>query len=194
LTFLNTSYLPTHLQLRTAKTPDGPALLQLGQKLLLETEYYLRTAQERAIDVSAMTEIIAAYRERPGWHMINIWQDKRAIAEGVLVPGSLSRTAHIGVLGIGVLRSHWGQGLGQVVMAELEDRAQKDSLERLEFTVLSHNRRARDFYKRLGYNEEGCRRRSVRYGPDSPSPSIRYGDEIQMAKWIGPADCIDPDC
>ncbi|MDF1749728.1 MAG: GNAT family N-acetyltransferase [Alphaproteobacteria bacterium] len=159
-----------------------------------ETDYYLRVAEERAQTALGMSEIIDGYIQRPGWHMINIWEGPHAIAEGVLIPGSLRRTAHTGILGIGVLRSHWGRGLGRILMAALEARAQKDALERLEFTVISHNRRARDFYKRLGYTEEGRRRRSVRYEPESSSPSIRYGDEIQMAKWIGPKDCIDLDC
>ena len=182
------------MSLREALPQDSAQLLLLGQTLLSETDFYTRLPEERAIDAMGMAEIAAAYKERHGWHMINIWKGDQAIAEGILVPGTLYRTAHIGMLGIGVLRSHWGQGLGQILMADLEERACKDSLERLEFTVLSHNRRARDFYKRLGYTEEGCRRRSVRFGPQPSSALVRYGDEIYMAKWIGPKDCIDPEC
>ena len=181
------------MSLREALPQDSTQLLLLGQTLLSETDFYTRLPEERAIDAMGMAEIAAAYKERHG-HMINIWKGDQAIAEGILVPGTLYRTAHIGMLGIGVLRSHWGQGLGQILMADLEERARKDSLERLEFTVLSHNRRARDFYKRLGYTEEGCRRRSVRFGPQPSSALVRYGDEIYMAKWIGPKDCIDPEC
>ena len=182
------------MSLREALPQDSAQLLLLGQTLLSETDFYTRLPEERAIDAMGMAEIAAAYKERHGWHMINIWKGDQVIAEGILVPGTLYRTAHIGMLGIGVLRSHWGQGLGQILMADLEERASKDSLERLEFTVLSHNRRARDFYKRLGYTEEGCRRRSVRFGPQPSSALVRYGDEIYMAKWIGPKDCIDPEC
>jgi RimJ/RimL family protein N-acetyltransferase len=182
------------MTLREAQPQDSAQLLLLGQSLLSETDYYTRLPEERAINAQGMAEIAATYKERRGWHMINIWHGNQAIAEGILVPGPLYRTAHIGILGIGVLRRHWGQRLGQILMTDLEDRARKDSLERLEFTVLSHNRRARDFYKRLGYYEEGRRRRSVRYGPESSSARIRYGDEIHMAKWIGPKDCIDPEC
>lgn len=176
--------------LRESGPDDVIDLLRLGRELLLETDYFVRRAEERAGDLAEMSRIVDHYARSPGWAMMNFWDGGRPVAEGVLAVGGLARTAHVGTLGIGVLRQYWGRGLGRALMADLERRAVEHGLERLEFTVLAHNRRARDFYARLGYSEEGCRVRSVRYAPDSPSEPVRYGDEIVMSKWIGPADCM----
>ncbi len=165
----------------------------LGRALLTETDHFLRLSEERAGSVEEMRQVIARYSKIHGSVMMTVWDKGKAVAEGILTSGQLARTAHVGMLGIGVLRAYWGRGIGRALIGQLEARAAALALERLEFTVLSHNYRARDFYQRLGYLEEGRRRRSVRYGPVGPVGSIRYGDEILMAKWIGPDLCLDTD-
>lgn len=177
--------LPQGLVLRQAGRGDARALLDLGRRLLAETDHFVRLPDERAGDMDGMRDIIAHYRQMPGWVMLNVWQDETPVAEAVLSLGGLARTRHVGALGIGVLQKFWGRGVGRALMAGLEAHAHDHGVERLEFTVLEHNRRARDFYRRLGYDEEGCKRGSVRYGPGDEGQTLRYGDEIIMAKWIG---------
>lgn len=179
--------------IRPASADDADALLLLGRTLLSETDFFLRRPGERAADRQEMQGIINSFAENPGWLMLNAWQDGTPVAEAILRTGGLERIAHVGMIGIGVLRAHWGRGLGRTLMTALEDHAAAFALERLEFTVLAHNHRARDFYRRLGYLEEGRRHRSVRYGADPHTGQIRFADEVLMAKWIGPANCIDCD-
>lgn len=180
-----TPKLPGGLILRAPRATDAAALLALGRALLDETDHFVRLPRERAQGRQDMAAIVDHYTGQPGWAMLHVWDGPRAVAEGVLSAGQLSRTAHVGTLGIGVLRAYWGRGIGRTLMARLEDLAAAAALERLEFTVLSHNARARDFYARLGYGEEGVRCGSVRYGGEDGGP-VRYGDEVMMAKWIGP--------
>lgn len=183
--------LPKGFSIRAPMATDAAALLQLGRQLLSETDHFVRLPGERAQDIRDMLSIIGFFSDLPGRAMLNIWHGGEPVGEGVLTPGTLTRTAHVGSLGIGVTRDYWGRGLGQAMMARLEEAALAAGLERLEFTVLAHNARARDFYRRLGYREEGTRRNSVRYGADATG-HIRYGDEVMMAKWIGP-DIANPD-
>lgn len=178
--------LPPGLLLRPAEDADGVALMRLGRALLAETDHFVRLPEERAADRAEMRQIVEHYRRTPGWLMLNVWQGDIAVAEAVLSLGGLGRTRHVGTLGIGVLQAYWGKGVGRALMAALENHALDQGVERLEFTVLDHNRRARDFYRRLGYDEEGRKRRSVRYAPGDDGTALRYGDEIVMAKWIGP--------
>lgn len=178
--------LPTSLSLRSARPADAQALFDLGHALLVETDHFIRVPEERAADTADMAAIIERYTRQPGWAMLTVWEGALAVAEGVLAAGTLTRGAHVASLGIGVRRAYWGQGIGRALMAALEARARDFALERIEFTVFAHNRRARDFYRRLGYDEEGVRRRSVRYAPQTPGAAPRYADEVMMAKWIGP--------
>jgi RimJ/RimL family protein N-acetyltransferase len=180
----------TEYRVRVARPEDADALLALGRKLLGETDFFLRRPQERAGTTLEMRRIIDRYAAMPGGVMLNAWDQDTPVAEAVLSAGALERTAHVGVLGIGVLKAYWGLGIGRALMTALEDAARDAVLERLEFTVLAHNRRARGFYAALGYAEEGIRRRSVRFDAARPGEPARYGDEVMMAKWIGPADCM----
>lgn len=182
--------MPSGLRLREAQSEDAEALLLLGRALLSETDFFIRRPEERARNPEEMRRVIDHYAILPAGVMLTVWDGETPVAEAVLSAGTLSRTAHVGTLGIGVLKPYWGRGLGNALMTALESAAQEAVLERLEFTVLAHNRRARGFYGALGYVEEGVRRRSIRYGGDQMGPSPRYGDEVVMAKWIGPADCI----
>lgn len=173
------------ISLREADERHANALFVLGRRILEETPYFLREPAERARNTDDMRAIIRHYTATPGWCMIHAWADGTPVAEGVLSGTGLRRTGHIGSVGIGVLRAHWGSGIGAALMAALEDRAQDMGLERLSFTVFAENQRARDFYKRLGYREEGVFRASVRWPSDDPQEPLRYSDEIAMAKWIG---------
>lgn len=182
--------MPSGLRLREARPDDATALLGLGRTLLAETSFFVRRPEERAGSAAEMRRVIDHYAMLPVGVMLNVWDAETPVAEAVLSAGTLARTAHVGTLGIGVLKRYWNRGLGRALMAALEDAAREAVLERLEFTVLAHNRRARGFYGALGYIEEGVRRRSIRYDTDRGEARPRYGDEVMMAKWIGPADCI----
>lgn len=173
------------MQLREAVSTDAELLLGLGQRLLGETDFFVRLPSERADGIVAMQNIIQQYASIPGWCMLNIWDGPDPVAEAVLSTGHLARTAHVGTLGIGVLRDYWAQGIGRTLMAALEAHAAAWHLERLEFTVLAHNHRARAFYRRLGYVEDGLRVGSVRYESDTLAGNVHYGDEVGMSKWIG---------
>lgn len=171
--------------LRDARPEDATLLFDLGCQILSETPYFLREPAERAGSVDDMQIIIRHYTQTPGWCMVHFWDGETPIAEGVLSGTGLRRTAHNGSVGIGVLKAYWGRGVGQRLMSVLEERGRCMGLERLSFTVFSENQRARDFYKRLGYAEEGVHRRSIRWPATDDDAVVRYSDEVVMAKWVG---------
>lgn len=87
---------------------------------------------------------------------------------------------HAADLGMGVLPSHQGVGLGRRLLDRaIEDMRSFDGIERLELTVLATNTHARRMYERAGFVEEGVKRRSLR------QPNGRYEDEVIMALWVG---------
>ena len=87
---------------------------------------------------------------------------------------------HAADLGMGVLPSHQGVGLGRRLLGRaIEDMRSFDGIERLELTVLATNTIARRMYERAGFVEEGVKRRSLR------QLDGRYEDEVIMAMWVG---------
>lgn len=80
-----------------------------------------------------------------------------------ITPDSSPVRAHVGSLGMGLLASHRGQGLGQRLLMRTLMQAQARGLERVELSVLHDNTAARALYERVGFVVEGRRVRDWKY-------------------------------
>ncbi len=96
-----------------------------------------------------------------------------------ITPNSSPVSAHVGSLGMGLLPSCRGQGLGQRMLAKTLARARDLGLERVDLSVLHDNTAAYALYKRLGFVVEGRRMRNWKYNGT-------YQDSILMALNIEP--------
>lgn len=90
------------------------------------------------------------------------------------------KLSHTGELGMGVLPSYRGVGLGTMMLGRaIEDMRAHRDIERLELTVIARNTGARWLYDRAGFVQEGVKYRSLK------QPDGRYDDEVMMALWVG---------
>jgi len=65
---------------------------------------------------------------------------------------------HCGTLGIGILESHRGQGLGLRLMATTLAAARTAGMERVDLAVYARNTRAAALYRKAGFRDLGVRR------------------------------------
>lgn len=82
--------------------------------------------------------------------------------------------AHSGTLGIGVIASYRGQGIGEALMRKTVENAQALGLTRIELTVRENNKPAIALYEKIGFVMEGLHRNAVRIGEE-------YENLISMA-------------
>ena len=76
------------------------------------------------------------------------------------LPGTVSAgTAHIGHLGMGVLKSQRGKGIGRRLIEATIAGAMAVGLEKIELSVYASNKPAIALYRRFGFREEGKRLR-----------------------------------
>jgi RimJ/RimL family protein N-acetyltransferase len=87
---------------------------------------------------------------------------ERVIGWCDVLPIDRPTRAHNGVLGIGVLVSHRGKGVGDALMRATLERARSCGLTRVELGVRSGNREVMALYQRFGFVEEGVQRNAVR--------------------------------
>ncbi|HYF12423.1 MAG TPA: GNAT family N-acetyltransferase [Actinomycetota bacterium] len=142
-------------------------------------------AERRFIQTERITSSVRDYKRR----FRRSWTAREAnlvAAEGSRIVGSLSirrdeplATRHVATLGMFVIASHRGRGVGTALMAEAMRWASEHEIERVELTVYPHNVAAIALYRRFGFVEEG---RLVRHA----KKSYGYEDEILMARWLGP--------
>jgi RimJ/RimL family protein N-acetyltransferase len=67
--------------------------------------------------------------------------------------------AHIGRLGMGVLKDYRGQKIGQRLLEATIERCWENGLQKIELSVYSSNEAAMQLYKKLGFVEEGVKKR-----------------------------------
>jgi L-phenylalanine/L-methionine N-acetyltransferase len=115
------------------------------------------------------------------------WTPERAdivaVADGVVV-GHLGVgreegpvTAHVASLGMAVLRSWRGRGVGSALLVEAFRWARWAGIEKLALSVYPDNEAALALYRRFGFVEEG------RLSGHSKK-SFGYQDEIVMGRWL----------
>lgn len=108
------------------------------------------------------------------------WPHFVAIIEGTVVGwcdiSSLHRPVftHSGSLGVGVLASFRGHGIGEALMRAAIEKARARGLTRIELTVRERNKPAIALYEKLGFQVEGLHRNAVRIDNE-------YENHISMA-------------
>lgn len=77
-----------------------------------------------------------------------------------ILPNPRPGFQHSGSVGMGVLREWRGQGLGEALLAACIEKASAKGLTRIELEVYTDNAAAIALYRKLGFVEEGLKRRA----------------------------------
>ncbi len=77
-----------------------------------------------------------------------------------ILPNPRPGFQHSGSVGMGVLRAWRGQGLGEALLAACIEKASAKGLTRIELEVYADNAPAIALYRKLGFVEEGLKRRA----------------------------------
>lgn len=116
----------------------------------------------------------------------NNWPHFIAVSEGKIIGwcdiSALDRPvfAHIGSLGIGVLASYRGLGIGKRLMQRSIQKAEQKGLTRIELTVREKNTSAIALYEKFGFEKEGIHKNAV-------CIDGKYENHVFMALLLGDA-------
>ncbi len=165
------------IKVRHIKSDDAEKYMKLYSKLDEETIFRLYEPNERNISLSEQIKEIE--------NLINNDDSTIIVAEesGELVGylgafgRSQNRVKHIVTIGIAILQSHVGKGIGTMLFKELEAWAKKHNKHRLELTVMENNPGAYALYRKMGFEVEGVKK-------DSLLVNGEYINDIYMSKLI----------
>lgn len=145
----------TEIVLRRAKLDDAPTLLN-----------YLKALTEERHPGLIHREVFPTLEQERDWLGARVQRGDAAcwvITKGDEIaglaevdPGKIPQTAHCATIGISMLASLRGQGLGQRLMEMIHDWGRAHpTVQRIQLKVFSTNPGAIRFYERLGYQHEG---------------------------------------
>lgn len=167
------------ISVRPATVSDAQALLSLSNRILAQPgNFHLLQAHENVQSEKEQSELIGFYLKKPNRCILVAENSKKEIIGQVTAfGGTYEADKGTAVVIIEVDHSHRRQGIGTLLLQELEKWARQNGLHRLELSVLPENRAAIGLYEKNGYAIEGKKRSSRR-------SAGRFYDELIMAKLL----------
>ena len=161
------------LIVRPAATADADALVNLGRSVAAEPDLWL-TYNRRSSDERRS---VKSLRRDP-----NAAVFVAEASTGVVGRVSIARDGnpvshHVAELGLMVAAGERRRGIGTALLEEAAKWARASGVTKLELHVFPHNEPAIALYRKLGFVEEGQRRRHYRIAG-------RYVDAILMALYL----------
>src|SRR5690242_7225389 len=147
--------------IRQARETDALSLIALRRRLFEETSYMLWEPGEfKQTEDDERGRIIRLNRQ-PNSLILLAEAGKQLVGVLSATGDERNQLRHTSVLSVGVVRSHWSQGIASRMVQDAVTWSLTAGLKRLELTVHGANIRAVSVYMRYGFEVEGLRRSSL---------------------------------
>lgn len=161
--------------IREIAEDDSIRFLNMNKQLDQETTFMLLEPQERTTTIEQQKNIISGFINTQNSNIFVAEINNELVGHLTVIGGNANRIRHRAHIVIGILNNFIGQGIGRKLFEQLEQWRPTTSLSRLELTVMVHNERALALYKRMGFEIEGIKKRSIKIDD-------QYVDEYYMGK------------
>jgi RimJ/RimL family protein N-acetyltransferase len=167
------------LEVREIHEGDAEAFLDLLTRIDAETEFMLLEAGERTTTIAEQRERIKDILSKKNQTILVASRAGQLVGYLAAIGGEFTRIRHRAYLVVGVLHAFIGRQVGTRLFTALESWARLHGIERLELTVRTDNERGAGLYRKMGFEIEGLKRRSMKV-------KGTYVDEYYMAKVLAP--------
>ncbi|MBO0451294.1 GNAT family N-acetyltransferase [Candidatus Enterococcus murrayae] len=151
------------ITLREAIPEDAEKLLQVSRKIAEETDFLIMDEAGLGLNEEMLGLQLADLYESENNLLLLAFMDEEIVGMASVKSASEFTVAHIGELGISVLKEFWGIGLGTALLDEVLYWSENSSpLRRVELTVQKRNQRAIHLYQKFGFIIEAVMERGAR--------------------------------
>ncbi|MHC5372470.1 N-acetyltransferase family protein [Enterococcus sp. LJL120] len=150
------------ITIREAVPEDAAAILTLSKKIGGETDFLVM--DETGLNLTEEQEALqlAAIYQSENNVLFVALANEAIVGLASIHSDSSPKIAHIGEIGISILKEFWGIGLGTALLEELIFWAQETEItRRLELTVQARNQRAVNLYQNFGFQREAVMERGA---------------------------------
>ncbi|KPG73800.1 GNAT family N-acetyltransferase [Enterococcus sp. RIT-PI-f] len=150
------------LDIREAQGADAAGVLAASQQLALETDFLLMDDNGLALPEALLAQELEALAEADNYMLLLALDGDRVIGLASIKGHNEYQLAHVGEVGISILKEYWGLGLGTILLEELLVWVSACGvLTRIELTVQARNQRAIGLYQKFAFDTEGCMKQAV---------------------------------
>lgn len=165
------------MQIRKVRASDAQSLLDLMLQLDRESKFMLLEEGERCTTLEQQVKILESFSESSSKVMLVISDEYDIYGFAVGIGNTANRNRHSMYCIMGVKQLVSGNGYGKQLLEYLETWALSQEFTRLELTVMCHNDRAVNLYRKHGFEIEGTKRNSL-------NVDGQYVDEFFMSKLL----------
>lgn len=167
----------TVLVLRSLEKRDAAAAVWLLGQINAQTEFLMREPGEGAVTIAQEEAFINGVNESAREVLIGAFIAGQQVGMANLSQISPRiRTRHRATVGISLIKTYWGRGIGGLMMDALADCAMQAGYEQIELEVVAENERAVRLYERRGFETVGRMPRAMKYRDG------RYADFLIMRR------------
>ena len=109
-------------------------------------------------------------------HVVAV-ENKEIIGWCGVIPDARKGFSHVGILGLGVIKSFRGKGIGKELLNSCLNLAKSTDIEKIELEVFSDNNIAIKLYESVGFRQEGLKIKARKFNG-------HYQNIITMALFI----------
>ncbi|WP_273124828.1 GNAT family N-acetyltransferase [Bacillus weihaiensis] len=144
--------------IRSATISDAKSLSEVRLQIDGETEYFDRVQGEHYIDEYEFKEIIERDRKSDKNLLLVAEVENEIVGFLRCIGNDLKRTSHRVEFGLGVVKEHWGIGIGKNLLQQFIKWADCNGIRKITLQVLETNKKARTLYEKEGFIVEGILR------------------------------------
>ncbi len=164
---------------RSASPDDAPALLAHTKDIVGERAFMVTAPEEFTLTEEAQRRWIIRRADHPTWVALTAYVGPRSAGFLHLDSDPRKRLEHCGVVHMSVAEEYRGRGVGTALMRSVLDYAAKSPiLEKVCLSVFAQNHPAIGLYLKVGFEQDGYRKKIYKSGPDE------YADEILMSRCV----------
>ena len=164
---------------RSATSEDASTIMEMVSGVFRSSPYLLTEPDEFNVTLDQEKSWVDGFLKSPNSVLLLAESQNQVVGILDFQGGHRRRIAHSGTIGISVRAEYRGQGVGSLLMSALIDWAKGTAnVERLDLLVFADNAHAIALYKKMGFQEEGRKRRAIRLSDG------RYLDELMMTRFV----------
>jgi RimJ/RimL family protein N-acetyltransferase len=150
------------LLIREATVEDAPAIINYLNEVSGESDFLAFGPGEFGISEGEERNILRQYHDSGNQLCLVGVIDDHIVSVITFTAGQRPRTRHSGEFGMSVSQSHWGLGIGTLLVDGLISWAKAtDILQKINLRVRTDNHRAIILYEKRGFKIEGTMRKEL---------------------------------
>ena len=148
-----------------ASKDDAKDLLFYLKQIGSETNYLLFGPDGVPMTIEQEENFLSSVNQTPYSRMFLVKENNQIIGNGYIHSSPRERIKHKAEIAISVLKSHWGKGVGKLLMNTLIAYAKETGfIETIYLEVRSDNKRAIKLYESCGFKYYGKNEKAIKIG------------------------------